>query len=532
MSTCQTNSTIYNPRAPNFSNVVNNKPYFHHSCPSRYFSDGSDDSDCPLKNNINKTGISHTSNNSLINSESNWSDEAASSVIESSRNYAETSYSSNPNQKTSDRNILESETASNDGSEVSMLSLGTRIQRVATRQRPTKNCQNSSESTCNSDIFTLTEYNKEILNLGNNDSQDNSFAFRNNDWKILLNENNDLLQKLMKTNSIFLLNSPGNRDQDIPRMDIETRPILNFAQENSFPATNVVNSEFCRSPTTDDTDGSESHFSSDLSQELSDVVRKTPNIDASISSYFQPSDKPIRPLTPSTPDCVLEDINEETSELESDSCTSGYKSAFDNKVDQSENSLNMTKTQENVSSKLDDESCLMNFAIIQKTGDFNDNGKIPIVSENVRETTTKSTQNAYTNIMDVPSRNDFINQKNALTRLIIQNSQKRQIKKIERPESSESSNESSCQSRQSQNESSCNCSNEERREKPKIFENEQYEELQQPVEVVQARPSFTERLHSLYVLTQDVAMYWTSEAKLGVFMDYDSIFFSIYSIIF
>lgn len=265
--------------------------------------------------------------------------------------------------------VRDNEAISNDGSDVSQISLGAKIRLVALRQRqdgtfkaktstaeatlPTENVDDAlyedelkirAFERQHSDLLSggacKDDTQLEELNCGNLAAFDNrslqserethramkakkvswttqevtaspnaNFQFKNEDWKHLLERNNELLSKLSGTDLPFLVGEKKYSGGVSAEKE-------SFCPTSSDDTLTSVDSE------TEGSSSTKTHVKK--SKELYESSLKFSTND----KYFLSSDKPVRPLTPATPDCVLEDISEETSHADLDSLPSDSKPVF------------------------------------------------------------------------------------------------------------------------------------------------------------------------------------------------------------
>lgn len=229
-------------------------------------------------------------------------------------------------------NLAELETISNDGSDASQVSLGARIQKIATLQR-TQIQEQIHDEACDEDSVRGKKAGAEDVWISSNNVDSNhedkyqqqiqnqlplasaanldNFQFKNRDWQQLLEQNNELLSKLSRTDSPF----PPARNTLI---DNE----CSGSQSASVSSQTVAKVK--KPVVAVDSQVSLNEYSDedDLNDNKTEIVTPPKK-----ERYFSQSSKTIRPITPVTPDCVLEDINEESSEDELDSLLSDYKSA-------------------------------------------------------------------------------------------------------------------------------------------------------------------------------------------------------------
>ncbi|XP_047736407.1 reticulocyte-binding protein homolog 2a-like [Hyalella azteca] len=229
----------------------------------------------------------------------------------------------NASEKLCGASFREIESQSNDGSDVSQLSLGGKIQLIALHQRRDpdgevfldddfdsreskpecrnlKEARHLDEQTCISNEerdATDSEVSEEVPKIIA--SEKTNFQFRNEEWKHLLQRNNELLSKLSGSDFPFLL------------------------RENELQFRTAQNNE-CKVASGSDVSLSFVNYNVEESASQSwENIYSTENCTTrGNDTYFVPTGKPLRPLTPVTPDCILEDISEETSQADLDSLPS------------------------------------------------------------------------------------------------------------------------------------------------------------------------------------------------------------------
>ncbi|KAF2365783.1 hypothetical protein FHG87_003456 [Trinorchestia longiramus] len=226
------------------------------------------------------------------------------------------------------------ETESNDGSDVSQISLGAKIKLIAMQQRENIECklelcnnvdELKSKLSFSSDTgyfqashcsdergFSSVEERETSASQVSEEvpeiiiSEKTNFQFKNEGWKHLLQRNNELLSKLSGTDFSFLA-------REMP---------VNPSGKTEILA--LLCSEESLTPCASDTDVT---ASSKKSNDINPNHQYMPfnSIGSENNPYFLRTSKPERPLTPISSDCVLEDISEETSQADLDSLSCDSK---------------------------------------------------------------------------------------------------------------------------------------------------------------------------------------------------------------
>ena len=313
----------------------------------------------------------------------------------------------------------EFETVSNDGSEVSAVSLGTKIQMIAKLQR--KNSESCHQQNYTQDDTRNRPVGKfENIERWRNECctpKDSEFEFQNNEWRELLQKNNELLAKL------------SNEDNPL------------HIQYNNYTNINVSTSKGAEYNTA--LKFGERFTNGLLSEANTNVISKynknyesdkeyDSQLKAEAKRYLNTISKPINSVTPTISDCMLEDINEENSEedtgvlmtkrattdssdcevIEPTSCnadTSIASHSTDSEHTSSRRSSNYASGGRSTAwqNSLANETSLLN-------NETTDSGiSISTYQDNVDK------------IISLPSRSEFITQKNNIAKSIMKNIQKK-----------------------------------------------------------------------------------------------------------
>lgn len=397
---------------------------------------------------VRKRSLSASKNKESLNfsshSELHWTDDAieqGSSVTDFSEK-TDPQSSAGPLTDVSDQTLLESELASNDGSEVSFVSLGTRIQRVATIQRISKVGHAGTPILQVNDKEVSFNRNLNFSDLQEDNSS--SFVFHNSDWKNLLNRNNNLLKGLAKSSnrlsknddygSLRIPDDYDNSDCSSKRTNIS----CGNSENKIFQKAIYVSRDQESSDENDDTNDTVYNRSSNSTADDSeDILYSYPHNSNSLKSdkYFCQSEKTMRPIMPPhTPDCVLEDINEETSEAELESLTSGYKSAIEDSFHRTRRTKINRVGKSVLSNQTDDDNTLTvlkdrvhegNTENCSDISTSDDHFHMPFSKDNNGIGNFNQPQDTLLKVIQLPSRSEFIERKNALTRILMQNAEKR-----------------------------------------------------------------------------------------------------------
>ena len=332
---------------------------------------------------------------------------------------------------TARRKHSEVEVRSIEGSDASVMSLGTRIQMIAILQR------NESEQSCGThrnvpernqnqtnDISNRSQHQKEERFQNGGEEIDTSFyhspreekaiwEFDNLNWRKLLQRNNEVLDHISIKETSFPAQYNNFMKQSETTKQEDAAPEKYFPEEVSDKSESLTQDN--------DTTSNECNRTSSKRNMVDDKAlfvdrsgKNTKNFPIQVSSNFEAT---------KTPDCVLEDIDEESSGAEVESLISDIKSIEGITFNSEEHKSQETNTgQENLKAG---QNVLPPKIFKKDDKQKSDWSGSSITASTDSRIAHNSSQNLLNKIVSLPPRKDFLSQKNAIEKILLQNSMRR-----------------------------------------------------------------------------------------------------------